>query len=1461
MINEDVNEYFIRPFDSLQRQLFFNKMIQQGFTEWKSSEEFEKNIIMIPGLNHLLTTPFMLRIVTEILPSLVKEQETKNQNNSQKISRALIYQAFMEREFQLNRKLLYQTIPKHQIPMNFDEILSFRKFSMNLAIHMFIARVSSVIDKGDDYRYFEEEDYFWDKFFHSSSLTLIASRFGCPLIALGRQRSFRHKSLLEYFTAARLLEILNEFEAVDQSTSSTSPSSLAGSDDLKANGLTESIRYFNSRPLHEEPSIVSFLLDMIHLQSNRKMIEEQLWKIIEASKHSSNLAIACGNAISLLVSLHASFAEKDCSGIHCQDAIFDNGNFMKTNFSHGTFIRSSWDGAILHETNFNEATFQETLIEERACLQPTIANTILDMITIDRYALIVGTNIGGVFIWKHGKLCYFSAKHAECSFASSPNQRWLVCRTEQEISLFDCQAIATSTSSTSITAQWNCSQIQDYANFFVNDEELIVSRRIENVADDATVKYQLISINLRENDVSISFLQETILQLPSLSTLIQLIPFDVMDKPSSEGNEENKKISYFLSFAIDSFGWRGLSYFERTGIDQWKRISFKVVSNLIESMKAIIRIPSSPFFLYKNGRNILELRSIDCLENPFFWNPSLPLSLQENPIDEYVLSPSGQFLLIRIYRTVTVYQVLVESSSSIQFQFLYELNNISSCLAMNQFHSSEQYIAFGCDSVIRVMKSKEMKIVQELSLIDPNVIKEIHFSQELFLADENRTNLDEESGEDILLIRQDGNHELLRRRFDPDELWEEKHPSLTSSSLTATTSFASLKSSSALMSTSALRINSANAVDNNNDGEDDEDDVAEMSALGATFFNVKGLQVEDQMLMTERGGRFIPEEEMISKYQSTYDAQERLSILIAALRCCYKQFFKTVDWDRNLRLDENLQTTIDQYLILHSRSNSQDYYIEFLTYLISLGLELNHTNERGLTGFILAARKGFLKFMQFYMNQLPSLDINQQAVSDGWSALFYAAKNGRKEVCEYLLTLNGIQIEQLDVDGTPPLATAAIYGHLNVVRVLLEASANVHHVDTCDGANALHRACQYGFYDIAEIVISYGIDVNVPRTDNFTPLTIAAQNGFYEICELLLTNGASTASVDNKFPLYYAAENGHSKIVQLLLDHQANVFDRLQCGYTAVHGASICGHATILEMLLSHGAESNPAMTVDEYKPIYQAAQNGFVQSCQILIKYGANPSELMPNHYSAFMIATQNGHNDLLRYFLKECGCSLITDRNENGFQPLYIAADWNYMTMVKLFLEESPEVVNEGKFDELLNIPRTPLSVAVLHGYTPIVEYLISKGAKILTEKDNNGRNVLYVAAAQNNLALVEVILKQLVAQGDEVVPFILETGNDGYNAFFHAVWNGFIELVQLFLNHGVSIHVGNQNGFQAIYLATESNQNKMVEFLLQQGASVLGRVDEDGDNPSVAYKKAKENQNQFLCDLFVQYGAKYD
>jgi ankyrin repeat protein len=135
------------------------------------------------------------------------------------------------------------------------------------------------------------------------------------------------------------------------------------------------------------------------------------------------------------------------------------------------------------------------------------------------------------------------------------------------------------------------------------------------------------------------------------------------------------------------------------------------------------------------------------------------------------------------------------------------------------------------------------------------------------------------------------------------------------------------------------------------------------------------------------------------------------------------------------------------------------------------------------------------------------------------------------------------QIDTDSPEGFTPLALAAHFGHLEVMRLLIDRGADVNRVATHRLAvTPLHAALFGRQVDAALLLIERGADVALARGGSgwkragWTPLHYAAGMGFSTLVQPLLDRGAdpSRADEEGKTPLDVAIDANHSSIVDVL---------------------------------------------------------------------------------------------------------------------------------------------------------------------------------------------------------------------------------------------------------------------------------------------------------------------------------------
>ncbi|KAJ4832626.1 hypothetical protein Tsubulata_001355 [Turnera subulata] len=254
--------------------------------------------------------------------------------------------------------------------------------------------------------------------------------------------------------------------------------------------------------------------------------------------------------------------------------------------------------------------------------------------------------------------------------------------------------------------------------------------------------------------------------------------------------------------------------------------------------------------------------------------------------------------------------------------------------------------------------------------------------------------------------------------------------------------------------------------------------------------------------------------------------------------------------------------------------------------------------------FLNAARTGNLDLLKKIAAQLDDGKGMSKTVVDikdanKRGALHFAAREGKTEVCKYLLEELKLDVDTKDEEGETPLLHAARQGHTDTCKYLIEHGANPT-IPSDIGATALHHSAGTGNIELIKYLLSKGVDINL-QSDAGTPLIWAAGHGEQEAVKVLLEQHANPNSEteDGVTPLLSAVAAGSMACVELLVQAGAKV-NAIAGGATPLHIAADHGSPDILNCLLNAGADPNVADDYDQ-TPIQVAAGRGHRAAVEIL--------------------------------------------------------------------------------------------------------------------------------------------------------------------------------------------------------------------------------------------------------------------
>ncbi|KAK6535933.1 hypothetical protein TWF281_000182 [Arthrobotrys megalospora] len=436
--------------------------------------------------------------------------------------------------------------------------------------------------------------------------------------------------------------------------------------------------------------------------------------------------------------------------------------------------------------------------------------------------------------------------------------------------------------------------------------------------------------------------------------------------------------------------------------------------------------------------------------------------------------------------------------------------------------------------------------------------------------------------------------------------------------------------------------------------------------------------------------------------------------------------------------------------------------------------------------------------------------------------------------------LPGKNLDVRSFNGWTALSWAAASGYIPIVKLLLDKGADVE--GTAWTATPLILAAKFEHFNIAELLLSRGADINKADNMRRTPLSWATETGNIKMIEMLLDEGADINTADGTYstnftPLFYAIKKGYVTVVKLLLDRDAKFETRAPDQESPLYFASSLGNEAIVKLLLEKGAQVNAEDYIHR-APITVAAEKGYEAVARILLDNGANPEHRGPAGDMPLTYAAKSGNEGLVKLLLDR-GARVEGKDEDNIYStsPLRFAAERGHEAVVRLLISRGAKI--EGDSDS-----SRPLTEAASEGHETIVRILLDNGAEL---EGKYGRYTALTAATQRGK---EDVVKLLLERGANIEA----KGTYGRTALCIAAYDGRENIVKLLLEKGADIEAKDENACTPLMLAAEWGKDAVVTLLLDHGAN----LEATGKNRATALAAAAERGSKTAVKLLLEKGA---
>lgn len=419
----------------------------------------------------------------------------------------------------------------------------------------------------------------------------------------------------------------------------------------------------------------------------------------------------------------------------------------------------------------------------------------------------------------------------------------------------------------------------------------------------------------------------------------------------------------------------------------------------------------------------------------------------------------------------------------------------------------------------------------------------------------------------------------------------------------------------------------------------------------------------------------------------------------------------------------------------------------------------------------------------------------------------------------------GANVNQQEYDGATALHWAAYVDDPGIMAVLLEAGAKVNLANEF-GITPLMQACDSRDPKIVDLLLKAGADPNARAEAGDTPVMRAARAGNAEVMRLLLAHGGDANAKEpsqDQTALMWAISQRHSDVAQLLVESGAAV--QAVTKSPKVKPAAMGDGESGNRAYASAGLLSRPG-NGNGVTPLLFAARVGDLESARILLQAGADVNETGNDGLSALTLATVRAHVPFALYLLDH-GANPNLDAA--GYTALHWAAGtWeSELTVRSISVDRGIWTTAAGLREGKVELVKALLA----HGADPNARMKVGPFRLGTTKSPDRpeleGATPLMLAAMAGDAAVMRALVEgkadpQLKTPQNGTV--LMAAAGMGHVQGEDLIKDSnALEAAKLAVQLGVDVEAADAAGNTALHYAAYMRHDAVVQFLVDQGASI--------------------------------------
>lgn len=382
---------------------------------------------------------------------------------------------------------------------------------------------------------------------------------------------------------------------------------------------------------------------------------------------------------------------------------------------------------------------------------------------------------------------------------------------------------------------------------------------------------------------------------------------------------------------------------------------------------------------------------------------------------------------------------------------------------------------------------------------------------------------------------------------------------------------------------------------------------------------------------------------------------------------------------------------------------------------------LNLTNGHGIGAIHIAAMHGSAKML----NLLIALGIDLYRRDDNnWTALHYAGARGHQNTLLLLLHA-GCDINAMTNDKSTVLHLSSLNGNGNCVKALLYHSDHAkvrcnRNAQTRAGDAAIHVAAKWGFVEIIETLLEYGVRLDIRNRAGQLPIDLVHNSYIETMLQTATTQTCNwtddTEQATNSGEIFRGC---YSTLAEVALTTDTAPFKQRTCNdkiVTAIRNDDTKLATHFLGIDISDNDTADATTSADVCHPLCDC------EKCKPITEYLAQkttPTQLQRQY-----------DGDINEYSSTE------------GISPLHAAVQRKNIELIRKLLELGAAVDGRTRAEQ-----QTSVHLAVLSGSKEVLDVVLSavesSGATAIDAQDEKGDTALHLACRRGDEYAVDALV----------------------------------------------------------------------------------------------------------------------